>query len=401
MVSGRRITVLVSVALVAAAASFVPSRPARAQSCNPGDLLNAVVNSISSLATCGSGVDSDAAIALTAVLAGVAAVDGQSAVDSFCTSVNNANNGADDVNTLLSYLPGLSSELQQELQSAVAGIADPLALAQCSCQTEQNLDQVGSDFGNCLEAFLCAGDALFGTPCQQCNPSPPVLANCSAALTNCATTSQANSQGQLPASDQSLCTGGLGNTPVFLAGENGQQLSNYTPVTEIQGPNGTLVLGGTGDCGPSYYCVCPPNMVAAWVPDLPENSWAGVPFGTQGWYVFTCQCPPGSHSTSDATADLSSCICDNSNRHPVAPVKSEANPGAVYCPLPLTGKPCPAGQVNYLGNCVTPCSNAGDVMTPDGICCNPSQVTSCGTCCPAGDMPDPANGTCKPETIAQ
>jgi hypothetical protein len=71
------------------------------------------------------------------------------------------------------------------------------------------------------------------------------------------------------------------------------------------------------------------------------------------------------------------------------------------CPLPLTGQPCPKGQINFGGKCVKPCTSSSEVMTPDGTCCDPNQVTFCGQCCPAGKVPDPANGTCTPLQTTQ
>jgi hypothetical protein len=50
---------------------------------------------------------------------------------------------------------------------------------------------------------------------------------------------------------------------------------------------------------------------------------------------------------------------------------------------------------------VKPCTSSSEVMTPDGTCCDPNQVTFCGQCCPAGKVPDPANGTCTPLQTTQ
>ena len=43
------------------------------------------------------------------------------------------------------------------------------------------------------------------------------------------------------------------------------------------------------------------------------------------------------------------------------------------------------------------CTKPGEVMTPDGVCCDPNNVAECGQCCGDGMVPDPANGTCMPE----
>jgi hypothetical protein len=114
------------------------------------------------------------------------------------------------------------------------------------------------------------------------------------------------------------------------------------------------------------------------------------------WPYFTCDCPAG---TSPAGAG---CLCDTTHLPPQPiGVVTVVNPQGVSCPPPFLGTPCPKGQINLDGKCVTPCANPADGMTQNGACCDPNQVTSCGMCCPPGTTPDPVNGTCIPKQIAQ
>ena len=274
-----------------------------------------------------------------------------------------------------------------QLSDALADVASPLAVAQCACSVEQSLDQLGTDFGACLQDFLCAGDALLGSPCS-CAPPPPITANCSQSLTQCASFTDADPG----------CLGG-NQTPTILAGQNGSTIAGYVPVTVSSSPSGTLVTGGgsgsdgNGHCAPVFYCFCPKPMVPTWTESMPwieNNGFQAI--GSQ-FYVFSCDCPSGTHpDPSGATVNgVSVCICDGTTKQ-VANFNPESFGG--MCPPPA----CPSGQVRLsgAGNCVTPCADPTEGMAFDGSCCNPMQLTTCGKCCPPGDTPDPVSGACNP-----
>jgi hypothetical protein len=401
---GRRIALTVSVALVSATATLVPVAPARA-GCSLDDLINAVANTVgdvtsgSCAAACATGAGCGAAVAVTAVLAGVSADASQGSVNTFCSDVNNliqqVNNGSDDANSVVNALQqatgsSIGQDLLSELSSAVGAVADPLGIAQCACNVEQGLGQLGSDFGACLQDFLCAGDALLGSPCT-CTPPPPIVADCQQSNVSCGEWNDADS----------ACEGGVGNVPTILAGPNGQTIPPYTPVTVSKSSAGTLVTGGgsgsngSGMCAPVYYCFCPAPMVPTWTFDYPyaiNNGFQSV--GPQ-FYIFSCDCPSGTSPAPNQVSGVSSCICNNSGQ----PANFSPDSFTGMCPPPA----CPSGQVRLspTSACVTPCSNPSDGMTMDGSCCNPAQMTSCGTCCPPGTTPDPTNGTCIPPQVIQ
>jgi hypothetical protein len=404
----RLIAFSASLGLLTAAAVLTPSDPARA-GCSAGDLLNAVVNTVTTVATgsCSTACDNSAtcgiAVWLTAALAGVATDDSQAAVDQFCTAMKNVitpvKTGASDAQSVIKGLqkvdPSLAQDVLSELSSVLSDVSDPVSAALCGCAAEQSLSQLGAAFGACLEDFLCAGDAALGHPCT-CTAPPPVLANCAQSNANCNYNN-----------GDAACQGGTAAFPTLIAGQNGTPIPPYTPVTQTQNSTGTLVTGGgsgsdnNGHCAPTYYCFCPAPMQGKWVSDQAFNDSNGIPVGnngqpTSGWFIFACECPSGTHAdpSGATTGGVSVCLCDNSS----LPANFATDAFGGMCPPPN----CAAGQVrhNGNGNCVTPCSNPSEGMTFDGACCNPAQVTSCGTCCPPGTTPDPATGTCiPPQTI--
>ncbi len=399
--TGGRIARSLWLPLLAAIIALLPISPARA-GCSVGDLLSAVANTVQSIgssscaAACSSGAGCGAAVAVTAVLAGVATDDSQGAVNSFCTSVSNIisqiNTGSDDANTVVGALQqatnsSIGQDVLNDLASAVGAVADPLGIAQCACSVEQGLGQLASDFGACIQDVLCAGDALLGSPCT-CQAPPPILADCAQTNVNCGNFNDADI----------ACQGGGAGSPTLISGQNGQTVSGYTGVTQETNSSGTLVVSnntgsdGQGHCAQNYYCFCPAPMVASWASDTVLNDSVGVPYGTNGWYIFTCTCPSGTHAdpSGKTVAGVSACLCNDGNQ----PANFSPNTFGGMCPPPA----CSAGQVRLsgVGNCVTPCSDPSMGMTLTGACCNPAQMTACGMCCPPGTTPDPVSGTCIP-----
>jgi len=397
MATDGRIGSNVAAALAAAVAIFVLIHPARA-GCSLDDLLNAVANTVESVgssscaAACSDGAGCGAAVAVTAVLAGVATDSSQGTVNNFCSAIqniiNNVNSGSDNASTVVSALQqatgsSIGQDALNELSAAVSAVADPLGIAECACGVEQGLGQLGSDFGACLQDFLCAGDALLGSPCT-CTPPPPIVANCQQSNIGC---------GSFTDSDPA-CLGGTDNGPTLLAGPGGATIPGYVPVTVSTTSAGTLVTGGgsgsdgQGHCAPVFYCFCPSPMVPTWTFDYPwviDNGWN---VDAPQFYIFSCDCPSSTHPAPNQATGVTSCLCDNSNQ------PANFSPENLFgmCPPPA----CPSGQVRLSGNgnCVTPCADPSEGMTFDGACCNPAQMTSCGECCPPGTTPDPATGSC-------
>jgi hypothetical protein len=371
---GRRITVgLTAIAFVAAGIVF----PARGNpDCSPGDLLNALENTLSSIsspacaaaAAATDGGSYAVSVGLAATLGGIAADSSQGQVNQICgvidNAVNNVNNGQNDASSLQALLEqnGISGSIAGDVASVLGSVGSAVGVASCACSMEEGVQSLGNDLGACIQSALCWGDALIGSPCT-CTPPPPILANCSLPTNSC---------GYFDANQ--ACQGA--NT--IIKGPAG-----YEPVTQINEGNGTFVSvggdssDGNGHCSAVQYCFCPKPLVPTWLTDYALDS-------SGQFAAFTCACPTGTHSAGNLNGSPV-CLCDSTNQ-PAQP------PGSLLgmCPPPT----CPAGQVMIDNKCVATCRNPGQVLLPSGQCCSPSQTTSCGECCPAGQTPDPRTGSC-------
>lgn len=344
--------------------------------CSLDDLLNSLENTVSAINSgscaeaCADGVGCGAVVALTGVLAGVSTDAGQNTVNQICSGVqdalNQVNNAQDDANTVLQllnkYAPTLSQAVQQQLAQSLAAVTSALGVATCACAMQQSLNQVDNTLGACIQDALCGLQDLIGDPCN-CTPPPPIQANCTLPSTACGWTDH-----------DPACQGD--NT--ILRGPQG-----YTPPTITNGPGGTFVSeggdssDGQGHCSAVSFCFCPKPMVASWQTDYARDS-------SGDFQIFTCQCPAGTQAAGSTGSLAYTCLCPDGTA-----VQADGT-----CHPSLTGTPCPNGEVNIGGQCVKPCSDPTQVQLTGGACCNPSQVTSCGTCCPAGQSPDPATGSC-------
>jgi hypothetical protein len=381
------------VVLVAAAAIVLPVTTARADpGCSFNDFVNSLENLVSQVtssacdAAYASGIGTAEVVALGAALAGTMAED-SNAGNQICQQVqndfNNLSNAENDIGTLqdiLSKYPAASSALQTVQQDASDYVANPLGGAACACDWVQGVGQLGGDVLACLQEAICGLQEDLGWGGCGCTPPPPVMANC---------TPPDNCTGYYPNASQ--CQ----NTIVSRQGDN-------PPSVVVQNSSsGTVVIdvsdgwnGKSNTCAPDRYCFCPSPMTAVPVDDLNANGG-----GNNGYVMWECECPKGTKAAAQSGPLAMVCICDDTGLPAVPPVKSTLNPSALICPIPLTGIPCPNGQVNWGGKCVAACAK-GDVRPPDGKCCNPNQVTFCGQCCPQGYVPDPVKGICyKPQPI--
>ena len=359
-------------AVVAFFASFASVATCRA-GCNPDDLLNNLASAAESIGSncataCADGAGCGVSAAIAGTLGGISANSGQGEVNQICSAIQqglkSANSGTDDANTLASLLTqyGVSSSVAQQLAQQLAGVAGALGVAGCGCAIEQGVGQLGNDLGACIQDALCSLDALIGSPCS-CTPPPPIQANCALPANGC---------GYFDSDP--ACQGN--NT--IISGPAG-----YEPVSTVTTKSGTYVSvggdssDGNGHCSAVEYCFCPAPMQATWIKD--------TAYDTSGeFYIFTCACPASTHQTGAVTG-IPVCLCDNTNK-PMQP------PGSLFgmCP-PLS---CPAGQVKINNQCVATCTDPTEIMLSGGQCCNPAQASSCGTCCPAGQSPDAATGSC-------
>ena len=376
MATGRRIAIVVSVALLVAAIDLLPPAPARAApGCNLGDIINAAGNTLSGAAspacdaTYATGAGIGAITLVTGALEGLAASGNSGAIDTVCNVVNSGQSVEDNAQSIGQWLAtaDVSSQTVNDviaaLQSSV--VLDPLNVAQCACSIESGINSLLSDIGDCLCDLV---SWIPGVNCNNCTPPPPVQADC-ALPSNCFVGS----------SDPACQTNNAITGCVTVIN------ATICPASENPEPTGTFVTEPTGDssCPTVRYCFCPKPLVPTWtpMPSLPP----GFSNASQT-NVFTCACPDGTYQAG-AAGGLPICLCDYTN---VPPQVADTPQGR--CPMNLLGS-CQPNQIVLNGKCVTPCSDPSMGMTPDGGCCDPNLVTDCGQCCPHGSTPEP-NGTC-------
>ena len=399
MTRNLRIAARAGAALVGALIALAQANPARA-GCNIDDIVNAIVGTVSTsltsacISACGTGGTGSctASVLMTGALFAAAGATsdngGQANVNSFCSEMNNLLNpvssGVKDAKSVVSALQAAGINVSQDLVDALNDAASPIAVAKCACGSEQSLNQLGADAGACLQDFACGIQSLWGQYCS-CTPVPPIFANCSQSLTQCNCLHTANNN---QCANQPACLGQVG-VPILTD----------DPFTKTPSSAGTLVTvpGGKVNaqfCPPTALCFCPLPMVPTWTPDeswAAWNAWSGnVSAGTPPPQIFSCNCPAGSDpDPSGATVNgISVCVCNNTGNPIMAGYAATLdNP----CPTPLVPPNCPVGQPGP--NC-TPTCPQGQTVRPDGTCCDPLQVTSCGKCCPSGTTPDPVSGGC-------
>jgi hypothetical protein len=390
MTAGERIAQDVSGPLLASArgaalaaaifvsAAFVLAAPSRADCFS--DVLNAVVNTASALDSpeCQTAF-AESSLVTTGLTAAFEA--DQNVANQVCNAVN-------DVNSWPAAVSAIKAEL---------GALSPLDFATCACAIYQGIGQLPNEAVECVQGLICGISQLagLGDPCQTCQQPPPVAANCT---------------------PPAICHNLLIDPSLYstckdvLQYNTGGPSQGYFPVQQNTAPDGsTIIITGLNSksfqsCAPGQYCICPSPMTLGKVQIYD-------PSGNSNSYYATCQCPQGTKALLPSGPQAYVCICDETGLpavppdwgQPISPGGNDLNPTRSICPTPLTGVPCPvAGQIRVSNNkCVAPCTKPGEVMTPDGVCCDPNNVAACGQCCGNGMVPDPANGTCTPEQVAQ
>ena len=388
MATGGRIGLNLCAAFLAAMATLLPAAARADNSCSPQDFWNALQNLSGSIAstacdsTYSDPVGDAALIPLAAALGAVMAEDPGANVCGTIESVfNTVSGGQSDLGTALNAL-GLGTTAVSDLQSLVAGAADPLAVASCACQLDQGASALGGALLSCLQDAICGIQQDVGWGGCGCTPPPPVAGNCTPSAAACG---DYNANQNDPACQNAIY------------GRNGDY---PPPVITKSVSGGTMVInvvdgwdGSSPTCSPDSYCFCPSPMQVVAVPNL----YADGGNSNNGYVIYVCQCPSGTKAagTSGGLADI--CLCPDGQ--PAVPSQvTLLNPTGSICPPIVT---CPNGQDLISGKCVTPCSNPNEGMTMTGACCDPNQVTSCGQCCPPGTIPDPSNGSCIPKQVAQ
>jgi hypothetical protein len=398
MSTGRRIALGVGIALVAATGVLLPPTPARADnSCSLQDLGNAAQNTYNGFVNgqCAAALADPVAAALTVYLTTMVGGMGSQS-GGFCQAVtdvtNWTNNAQNDINNVTSGLNKidssgqLASQFNSALNSVSGAIADAAGLESaftCACSITAGLGQLFGDLGSCVEQGLCDfANAVHSIipGIDACSGPPNVTwVNC---MQDPCTGSGLNYTCNLPGGlwpedcGTGPCTSGNGSIQCQPSGSGGGQVCAIVVGSDPN--NGGLNIEA---------CSCPAPRQMVWHTGVDGD---GDPYPYE-----TCDCPAGTSAAGAA------CICNNTGSVPqVPPIKGQANPEGVICPPSLVGKACPAGQQNFDGNCVPVCPS-DDGMTLNGACCDPTQVTSCGFCCPPGTTPDPSSATCIPKQIAQ
>jgi hypothetical protein len=375
------------IALFTAAALFFQPSQARGD-CSPSDLWNALENTFSTITSSGcAGVSADPALwAPVGVAAGVMA--GVSQSQQFCQGVQNVQNQlsnlSGDGNSLVTQLDnlGVNADFLASALSALGSASDALSVVECSCALSNNISQLGGDAGDCIEGALCDLQNLANSL------DPSAFPSCSGHVviqqSNCT---------QNPCQSNGSCNPNLGNVIVQCpAGDDAP------PVNQVNGPNGSgtivSVTNGADASGNIYVqqCICPPPMQGTWTSFGNYAGWGQI-VQDPNCSFFTCNCPPDSQAAATSGAGAYVCICNNTHQPAQPPIKTTTNPGGIPCPVPLTGLPCPNGQTNDAGKCVPTCAS-NQILLANGTCCDPAQASSCGTCCPGGQSPDPVTGAC-------
>ncbi|HEY2532546.1 MAG TPA: hypothetical protein VGJ20_32205 [Xanthobacteraceae bacterium] len=367
-------------AALLAAVAFAPNVSVRADniSCDPQDLWNDLSNAWQDTATCAAacadGVGCAAAFLLIEAIATAKAGGDQSAVDTFCTDVQNAANDAATVVGDLRSI-GVPDSVVQTVSSALNSVSSPLAAAQCACDEVSDLGSLIDDTASCIEAGVCLGTELFGGACGCTQPPTTVAANCSPNLANCGHWFYDEDCNDPKNYNDQLCQCERAGVVVTSSGTS-------PPIVKINTPGGTEVIQGDLSCGTSWSCFCPAPMTLQSVCDGAQDY--TCPTGVNNINILYCACPDGTHP--DPTGKFA-CLCNTSNQP--ANFTNFGHSFEPMCP------PCPTGQVQWNGQCTPACAQS-DLRTPDGACCNPNKVTYCGQCCPTGMTPDPVLGTCTP-----
>jgi len=394
MATGRRIARTIGAALVTAAAMLLPTASAQAHpDCSITDIWNALQNTLNTISSSNcAGVSADPALwAPVGTAAGVMAGISQS--QQFCQQVQNAQNQLTNIqgdgNSLVTQLNnlGIDASFLSSVLSVLSSAGDALAVVECACGLSNNITQVGGDIGSCVVDALCDLQNL----ANQLDPS--LFGSCTGTIDNVPTNCTQNPcNAQTGACDPNLAGNAIIRCP---SGDDAP------PVSQSASGNGTIVsvVEGASASGTVTVesCICPAPMTGNWITNSGYAEWSNI-VSDPACQVFVCTCPQGSKLASNSDAGQYVCVCQNTG------LPTMAGYGATIdnpCPGLLTGLPCPKGQINFNGKCVTPCTSSSEVMTPDGTCCNPNQETMCGQCCPAGMVPNPATRTCTQQETTQ
>jgi hypothetical protein len=228
----------------------------------------------------------------------------------------------------------------------------PIIICACDMVFDHGLKELTDDAGVCVLDALCAGFSLFGEiPCDcQNNGASHItkVIDCTNAELPDGFYNKVNEANAVP-------TGPAYST---TCDNNGICATTQNPAT-LSGCNATVTL----------ICQCPAPMVIQGIVDSASGP---------NQYYAECTCPNG--TTPGPFAGSKVCLCANG----LAMNANGTCPTPKPIPPPKPPKPAPPPA----------CTIAGTVRLADNSCCAPTQVTSCGVCCPAGQKPDSTGASC-------
>lgn len=168
------------------------------------------------------------------------------------------------------------------------------------------------------------------------------------------------------------------------------------PPAQVDCVGGAALGGDVRDLGngvkisvsSNEFCSCPATMAwqqhsnGAWTCNCPNPGEVQVAKGI-------CQCPAGQGllegscqaCPSPLVLKYGACTCSVEGQH------IDKMLGDYSCN-------CPSGQATAGNKCAPMCTDVSKTLLADGTCCSPSQVSSCGVCCPSGWKPDAKSGSC-------
>lgn len=287
--------------------------------------------------------------------------------------------------------PG-AEEQAYELLQTIPVLGQAIAMLPCACivaeaaiTAKDDLAKAASEAGDCGQfALQCVGNpiacaqSLFESGWDALQDLGKLVWDTVGGLLKdawCGTLGKwvtpGSCEGDPPPPVQVDCVGGPGVTGTALGGD----------VRDVDS-NVKISLSS------NTFCSCPATMAWQWHSD---GSWScncknpGEVQVAKG----ICQCPAGtgllegSCQACPAPLQLKNgvCTCAVDGQHFI-------KLGTSYICS------CPNGQGTAGNKCVSACTDPGKTLTADGICCSPSQVSSCGVCCPNGQTPDPKSGSC-------
>ena len=383
----RGLTASARVVLLVLLTICAPFTPAYA-GCSATDLASAIGTLISKFPV-GCLDDPEFVIALPYVIGILQLPNGEGAT--VCSAIEAAGGDLSKANTLLSKSGISNVSALSDVSSLLSDAADASNIASCACQTAEDPGWPAffAQFDTCLQQLFCTADNdctgssvnIQQIDCE-ISPCPPGSFN---QIYNCGGTLQnpiPGIWGPAPAA------GSMSGAPVTYQG-------TAAGVVVTQTQPGYSASGAET----VYECFCPYPMQIGW-----SNAIDNTGSQTIDLPYLTCTCPPGTTAASAPGTSTPACLCDS------GPLKGQAAPTSGECPTSGSTTGCPTGEIESAGKCVASCpageeasagkcvasgcSDPTKIQLANGSCCDPAQASSCGTCCPSGQRPDPATGNC-------